>query len=96
MSNDILIKTKGTLRKNNKITYILNIEFLTFFIELSRYKNPNLSNFDIDILKLLGIEKPINCLFNKNLQDGDPFIDDKVDVPNHHLDDGIDDSDDEN
>ena len=95
MSNDILIKTKGTLRKNNKITYKLNVDFLTFFIELSRYKNPNLSNFDIDILKLLGIEKPINCLFNKKLQDGDQFIDDEADVSNHHLDDGID-SDDDN
>ena len=50
MSNDILIKTKGTLRKNNKITYKLNLELLQYHIGLNSHSNPSQLNYDKDVL----------------------------------------------
>ena len=93
MSNDILIKTKGTTQRSRKMTYKLNVEFVKFHVELNKFKSPYLSHYDIDILKLLDIEKPKKSSTSKELSDDDPFIDEPIisiySISRQHLDDGI-------
>ena len=94
MSNDILIKTKGTTQQSRKMTYKLNKDFVKFHVELNKFKSPFLSNYDVNILKLLDIEKPKKCITNKVLSDDDQFIDDEpiiniYSISRQHLDDGI-------
>jgi hypothetical protein len=93
MSNDILIKTKGTTQRSRKMTYKLNVDFLKFHVELNKFKSPYLSNYDVNILKLLDIEKPKKSYTSNKLSDDDPFIDEPIisiySISRQHLDDGI-------
>jgi hypothetical protein len=93
MSNDILIKSKGTTQRNRKMTYKLNVDLAKFHVELNKFKSPYLSYYDMDILKLLDIEKPKkSSTTSKELSDDDPFIDEPIisiySISRQHLDDG--------
>ena len=53
MSNDILIKTKGTTQRSRKMTYKLNVDFVKYHVELNKYTNKDLNNYDTELLKMI-------------------------------------------
>lgn len=82
MTSEIVISTKGTTRDNQKISYKLNKDFVKFHIDLNKFSNPYLRNFDADILTSLGIEKP-QIPSHKNFNPSEPFIDDDEIISNN-------------
>jgi hypothetical protein len=81
-TNDIIKTTQNSTLTNKKrgYTYKLNKELLLYHIELNKYSNEDLINYDVNLLKMLDIEKPKltykfkNGNFETNIKD-DPFID---------------------
>ena len=67
-----IIEGKQTTEK--KMSYKLNKSLIIEKIELNKYSDPNLRNYDPYILTILGIEKPISNNDNKS----DPFTDDVI------------------
>ena len=81
-TNDTVITTQNSTLTNKKrgYTYKLNKELLKYHIELDKYSNEDLINYDGDFLKMLGIEKPkpTHEFNNDSLEANekeDPFID---------------------
>ena len=72
-TNDIIKTTQNSTLTNKKrgYTYKLNKELLLYHIELNKYSNEDLINYDIEIINLLDIEKPqinnkMNVDFDRN------------------------------
>jgi hypothetical protein len=80
-TNDIITAERDKILTNNKRgnKYKLNKELIKHHIELNKYTNEHLNNYDVNLLKMLDIEKPTPThKFNVNLeakQEDDPFID---------------------
>jgi hypothetical protein len=98
-SDEIIISKKGTTRDNLLMTYKLNKEFIKFHIELNKFKSPYLSHYNMEVLRLLDLEKPSKRNKTQTVStsdQSDPFIDEIDDntynvnpISRHHLDDGI-------
>jgi hypothetical protein len=79
MTSDIIITKQNTKMVNKSRGYIykLNKDAIIHHIELDKYTNRNLINYDETILKGLNIEKPKQCKLIENVEtlDDDPFVD---------------------
>ena len=77
---DFILTTRGTKTNDRTIKYKLNTDLVKKYIELNKYSNTFLSNFDDAVLTKLNIVKPIKP--ERDDKDDDPFLED-------HLDKGI-------
>ena len=74
--NDIIVSKQESKNKSRKYTYKLNDDLIKHHVELDKYVNRYFSNYDLDMLKQLNIEKPIHELEKQLLQEiNDPFLD---------------------
>ena len=62
--SDIIISICGTTRASRKMEYKINTNLIHHMIELNKFKNPYLKQYDINILNNLKIEIPVMPVIN--------------------------------